>query len=368
MALNALAASKWRKRRIQVMEEEVETPIYESTGGPLFKTLLSSGCRMDCRYCPFSTHCRMPRRIWNPEKLIRVFLEAWRRGIVRGLFLSSGINRDPEEVSLTLVETVEELRRRGYRGYVNLRLMPGTPGWLIRRALQVADRVGLNLEAASASGFSEIAPSKGSWSSDLYARLLLAAEYARSPGRVTTQFVVGGDWGSDRELLRITEALHASGIGVVHYSPFTPVPGTPLAEKRVPPTPRWRTRLLYEASRLIRDYGYGLRDIEPLLDEDGMLRRPRGTLKEAVASAHPEWFPVDPEEASLRELLRVPGIGPRSARKIIKARENGARLTPHLLASILGPSRLRVAAPYLALSRSPLMRAAPPRGLQGRGP
>ena len=366
--MNALATGKWRRRRIQVMEEEVETPIYESTGGPLFKTLLSSGCRMDCRYCPFSTHCRaMARRIWSPEKLIRAFLEARRRGMVRGLFLSSGINRDPEEVSLTLVETVEELRRRGYRGYVNLRLMPGTPGWLIRRALQVADRVGLNLEAPSASGFSEIAPSKGSWSSDLYARLLLAAEYARSPGRVTTQFVVGGDWGSDRELLRVTEALHGSGIGVIHYSPFTPIPGTPLAEKRVPPAPRWRVRLLYEASRLIRDYGYRLHDIEPLLDEEGMLRRTRGSLKEAVARAHPEWFPVDPQEASMEELLRVPGIGPRSAEKIIRAREGGARVTPHLLASILGPPRLRRAAPYLALPRSPLTWTRVPRGPQGHG-
>jgi predicted DNA-binding helix-hairpin-helix protein len=304
---------------------------------------------MDCAYCPFAVYCRRARETWRPEKLIRVFLESYRRGLVRGLFLSSGLNRDPEEVSLALVETVEALRRRGYRGYVNLRLMPGTPGWLIRRALEVADRVGINLEAPGGDAFAEIAPSKGSWSLDLYSRLLLAADYARSPGRVTTQFVVGSAGETDWELVKTTWALHRAGVGVVHYSPFTPVPGTRLAERGAAPAPEWRTRLLYEASRLLRDYGLRPRDLEPVLGDDGMFPRLRGSLKEAVAAVHPEWFPVDPEAAPPGELARVPGIGPRSARRIVEVRERGERITPWLLARILGPARFRRAAPYLAL-------------------
>jgi len=344
---------KWRSIRLRLdAGDEVEAPVYSSTGGRLFKALYSTGCRMDCRYCPFAVFCRRSRSYWGRERLARAFLAAWRRGLVGGLFLSSGLYRDPEDVTLELVETAEELRRRGYRGYLHLKLMPGAPGWLIRRALEAADRVSLNLEAASPAAFSEIAPSKGSWGLDLYSRLLLAADYAADPRRVSTQLVVGAAEESDRELIRLTWLLHRAGVGVVHYSPYTPVPGTPLAEKR-PPTPPERTGLLYEASRLIRGYGFAPEDFEPLLGGDGMLQAPPpgASLKEALARSHPDWFPVDPEEAGLQELLRVPGIGPKAAREILRARSQGRRLTPWLLARILGPSRFRRAAPFLGLPR-----------------
>ncbi len=355
---------KWVRRSILVRGaelERVEVPVYRSTGGPLFKTLLYSGCRMDCRYCPFSRLCRVPRDRWLPEKLVRVFLEAYRQGVVRGLFLSSGLPRDPEEVSEELVAVARKLRRCGYRGYLALRLMPGTPGWLVQEALRVADRVGLNLEAPGEAAFSEIAPSKGSWSLDLYSRLLLAAEYAGHPRRVSTQFVVGAAGETDLELLRVTEALHRAGVGVVHYSAYTPYPGTPLAEKGVPPAPQWRTRLLYQASRLIRDYGYAVREIEPLLNDRGMLSRLGKSLKEALAEAHPEWFPVNPLEAGLRELLRVPGIGHTAARRIIEARREG-RLTTLVLQRILGPQRFRRVARFLDLTGLPGPRLPLPSG------
>lgn len=342
---------KWSRPSILVegaeRYERVEIPVYRSSGGPVFKTLLSSGCRMDCRYCPFAHGVPVAREAWSPGKLVRVFLEAYRRGWVRGLFLSSGLYADPERVSEDLVSVAWELRRRGYRGYLHLRLMPGTPLWLVREALRVADRVGLNLEAPGPSRLAEIAPSKGSWSLDLLSRLLYAAHAAGDPRRVDTQLVVGASGESDWEILQLAENLSREGVGVMHFSPYTPVPGTPLARVRRA-TPAWRSRQLYEAWTLISRYGFTLRDIEPLLDDDGNLPPSTRPLKERLAEAHPEWFPVDPWTAPLRELLRVPGIGPARARRLLDAREKGV-LDAATLRRILGPGWRR-AQRYLDLS------------------
>ena len=350
--------------------EVAEAPVYRGSRGPLFKTLLSTGCRMDCRYCPFSRLCRYPRERWRPEKLVRVFLAAYRAGLVRGLFLSSGIYNDPERVSEDVISVAEELRRRGYRGYIHLRLMPGTPGHLVRRALEVADRVGINLEAPGPSHFSEIAPSKGSWSLDIYSRLALAARLAGDPRRVDTQLMVGASGESDEETLTLLARLSRDGIGVVHFSPYQPVPGTPLAERVRRPAPQWRARLLYEAWSLIRSRAVDLDAFDPLLDAEGMLPRPpRGkSLKEMLADAHPEWFPVDPSTAGRTMLLRVPGIGVKTADAIMRLRERGL-LSLEALRRLLGP-RWRRASRFLDLTGLPrsspslpaLEEAEPPGG------
>ncbi|BEP17739.1 putative DNA modification/repair radical SAM protein [Pyrofollis japonicus] len=347
---------KWSKHTILFKGaesfEQTEAPVYHSTGGPLFKTLLSSGCRMDCRYCPFARFCRIARERWDREKLVKAFLTAYEEGIVRGLFLSSALYGDPERVTTDIIEVAEELRRRGYNGYIHLRLMPGTPSQLVKRALEVADRVGINLEAPNPSAFSEIAPSKGSWSLDIYSKLLYAARIAKSAKRVDTQLVLGASDETDTEVLSLIEVLVSNGIGIVHFSPYTPIPGTPLAEKKKKPTPLWRTKQLYEALVLIRDYGFRLKDIKPLIREDGNMPRLGKSLKESIAELHPGWFPVDIATAGQQELLRVPGIGPRSARAIIKLRRSGQKLDVFTLQKILGPQRLRKALPFLDLSNT----------------
>ncbi len=343
---------KWRSQHILVeianRFERVEIPVYRSAGGPLFKTLLSSACRMDCRYCPLSTYCRIPRHVWDRRKLVRVFLEAYRKGIVRGLFLSSSLYGDPERVVEDMIEVVEELRRKGYKGYIHLRLMPGTPPHLIRYAAKIATRIGLNLEAPTPSHFVEIAPSKGGWSTDLLAKLLYAARVAGNPDRVDTQLVVGASGETDREILALVESLTGNGVGKIHFSPYIPIPGTPLAAKRRRGTPKWRSRLLYEAWALIRFYGFTLKDIEPVLDDKGMLPKTLRRLKDVIAEAHPEWFPVDVNNASLRELLRVPGIGIRRARRILEVRRVKGRLKPDDVRKIVGLSAWRKAVKYLA--------------------
>jgi len=345
----SLRGWKWGKYHVLVEAadgfEVDEVPVYRSAGGPIMKTLYSSACRLDCRYCPFSRLCRrIPRERWEPGKLARAFMAAYQMGVVGGLFISSGLYGDPERVSSDIIEEARKVRRLGFRGYIALRLMPGTPLWLVREALEVADRVGVNLEAPTSSAFSDIAPSKGSWSLDVLRPLLYAARIAGDPWRVSTQLVVGAAGESDEEHLILASRLVEEGVGVVYYSPYTPIPGTPLARRR-PPTPYWRVRRLHEALRLMRDCRYKLEWILDVLDDEGMLpapRKPSETLKEAIASKHPEWYPVDLATAGVSELLRVPGIGPRTAREFLEVREKaGLRMALNLLKRRVGRGRLR---------------------------
>lgn len=340
---------KWERAGVLVAGrsglELVEVPLYRTRRGRIVKTLLSSACRMDCLYCPFSRLCRGPREAWSRGRLVNAVLRAWRRGLAGGLFLSSGIYGDPERVTSDMIEVAWELREKGFKGYLHLRLMPGTPFRLVREAARVADRLGLNLEAPGPSHFSEIAPSKGKWSLDLLSRLLYAARVAGNAWRVDTQLVLGASGESDSEVVELTGRLVESGVGVVHYSPYKPIPGTPLARRIPAATPRWRAMMHYQAWALMRFYHYKAGEILEALDDRGMFPR-AGNLKEYIARLHPEWYPVNPEEASYRELLRVPGIGPRSAIRIIEAREKGSRVTSTLLRRILGPRYAR-AAKYL---------------------
>ncbi len=342
---------KWSRKRILVSLagrlEPVDVPVYKSTGGRLFKTLLSSACRMDCLYCPLRRGTPLPRERWEPHKLVEVFRKAYESGIVSGLFLTSSLYNDPDMVVEEMLEVVDQLRRRGYKGYIHLRLMPGVSAPLAREALRHVDRVGLNLEAPTASAFAEIAPSKGDWLQDIYVKLVYLARNARKPGMVDTQLVVGASEETDREILILLENLARHGIGVVHFSPYTPIPGTPLASKRRQ-TPAKRTHLLYQAWRLIRDYGYKLQDILPGLDDNDNLPLHVRDLKEYLASKHPEWYPVDPNTAKPHELLRVPGIGPQTAKKILKLRQK-ATITAARLAEIMPRHQLKKALPYLAL-------------------
>ena len=345
---------KWTREAVLIESvegiERVEVPVYRATRGRLFKTALSSSCRMDCLYCPFRCGSRIvARERWEPRRLVEAFLSAYRAGVVSGLFLTSGFYGDPDRVVDDMLRVVEELRRRGYRGYVHVRLMPGVSRWYIKEALRLADRVGLNIEAPSEAAFSEIAPSKADWRRDIVWRLRRAAGLAGPRGRwrVDTQLVVGASGESDEEIIDAMALMKRIGVGVMHFSPYTPIPGTPLAEKR-PPTPIRRIRLLYQVWSLLSRYGFRVWEVKELLGEDGMLHAV-GDLKEVLASMHPEWFPVDPLDAGYSELVRVPGIGPRRARLIIEARREG-RLTLYLLRRILGPAWRR-ASRYLDLSR-----------------
>ncbi len=339
----ASRSDKWRVLVMGAEYDRAEAPIYESSFRgrrvALFKTLLASSCKMDCLYCPFRRGRRgVERRKWRPDKLVDVFLELYRKGVVRGLFLSSGFYGDPDAIVEEEIEVAEKLREKGYTGYIHLRLMPGTSWWYLKQAVRVANRVGINVEAVDASAFQEYAPSKGDWRRDILYRLEYIVREARwGRASVDTQLVAGLAGETDLEILRLVWRLYrALGIGRIHFSAFTPMKGTPLEGRE--PVPAWREMRLYQVAELVRSYGFSLKELRTILDDNDML--PNMDPKEAYARANPDLYPVDVNHAPLEDLLRVPGIGPSTAELIVRIRRQ-RRITAATLMKILGPSRAR---------------------------
>lgn len=291
----------------------------------LLKTLLTSACERDCHYCAFRQGRDFRRATFSPDELARLFIQVHRSGLAEGLFLSSAVAGDGPNTEDRLIGTAEILRARyEFRGYIHLKIMPGAEREQIEAAMRLADRVSVNLEAPNTKRLSSLAPHKR-FNSELLQRLRWIEEIRRErPGRwpsSTTQFVVGASDESDVELLTTTEFLHReTGLARAYFMAFTPVPDTPLEDH--PPTPPEREHRLYQASFLLRDYGFSTEELP--FDRSGNL--PLETDPK-LAWAHRSLTdaPVEVNTASRQELLRVPGIGPIGADRILSARRN-ARL------------------------------------------
>ena len=331
--------------------DRASAPIYEASsrggGVPLLKTLLSNRCVNECRYCGVRVSSRSGCERWRPEKLALVAYTLWKDGLIRGLFLSSAMEGDPDYVVEEELRVVEELRSMGYTGYIHLRLMPGVSRCLIREAVKLVDRVGVNLEAPRSDVFSEICPDKGDFSQDVFGRLEWIVEEAGRQGLrcgVDTQLVVGAVEDDDLSYLRIVDELYRDlGLRRVYFSGFEPVPGTPL-EKRPPCRPSREYRL-YQASFLIRDYGFTSDQLSEILDDEGML--PNVDPKLAYARRHPELFPVNLNECSYMELLKVPHIGPSTAKKIMAYRSRRGFKTFKDVERAVGRRAARLIARYV---------------------
>ncbi len=296
----------------------------------LLKTLLTSACERDCNYCPFRARRNFRRATFKPEEMARVFAQMARANVAEGLFLSSGVAGGGVRTQDRLLDTVEILRRtHHYRGYVHLKLMPGVERDQVLRAMQIANRVSINLEAPNTERLKHLAPHK-IFIEELLQPLKWADEIRRTlPAQKTltgrwpstvTQLVVGGAGESDLEILTTTDyVIRQLRLARVYFSAFHPVPDTPL-ENQTPENP-WRQHRLYQASFLIRDYGFDLEDMPFAhnghlpLDVDPKLGWARENLREA---------PVEVNRADRRELLRVPGIGPKGVEAILSARRVGA--------------------------------------------
>ncbi len=289
----------------------------------LFKTLLSSACERDCFYCPFRRGRDLRRVHFTPDELAYLFIEVHEKGLAEGVFLSSAVAGGGPRTQDRLLDTAEILRRRyHFRGYLHLKIMPGAEREQVRAAMRLADRVSVNLEAPNDRRLAQLAPHK-IFVEDLWQRLRWIEEIRREePGpwpSSTTQFVVGAAGESDAELLRTTEQLHREvGIARAYFSSFDPVPGTPLEDR--PPSPPLREHRLYQASFLLRDYGFRVEELP--FDAEGNL--PRETDPKRVwACRHLLHAPVEVNRAGRRDLLRVPGIGPQGAERILQARREG---------------------------------------------
>jgi predicted DNA-binding helix-hairpin-helix protein len=324
----------------------------KSGGGTtkLFKVLQTNACRYSCKYCFTSCAIKRQRTTFKPDELATTFMSLEKSRRVEGLFLSSGIVPDANTTMEKMLATVERLRlKEGYTGYIHLKLIPGASFEYIQRAVELADRVSLNLEAPNQDRLSELAPDK-EFAGNMWGRMSWAAELikrARQEGRqaarsLTTQFVVGAVGENDRELLATVDRAHRElGLTRAFFSAFHPIAKSPFAE--LPSEDPGRATRLYQADFMLRDYGF--RADELPFDAHGLLPRDK-TPKQAWAEQHLH-EPVEINLASRINLLKVPGIGPKSADRIIAARrENKLRDLSQLRA--LGVTT-GWAAPYVLL-------------------
>ena len=295
----------------------------------LLKTLLTSACERDCYYCPFRAGRDFRRATFKPDEMARTFTELHRVNIAQGLFLSSGIAGGGLKTQDRLIDTVDILRHKlQYRGYVHLKIMPGSERDQVLRAMQLADRVSINLEAPNARRLIDLAPHKVFFE-ELLRPLQVAEEIRKTQpaqsgwnGRwpsLATQFVVGAVGENDLEILSTaTYLIKKLRLARTYFSAFSPVIDTPLENK--PPENPWREHRLYQSSFLLRDYDFDLEDMP--FTADGYLPLDVDP-KIAWAKVNLMDSPIEVNRADRRELLRVPGIGPKGVEAILVARRKG---------------------------------------------
>ncbi len=314
----------------------------------LLKVLLSNYCENDCAYCAFSSQVDVRRTSFSPDELARGFMALVGKGIVKGLFLSSGVKNGPERTMQELLDTAYILRNKYYfRGYIHLKVLPGASTQSIEEALKVASRVSVNLEVPGEEYIRKVSTKKD-FSSDLLTKLKLISELKSKklqllPDGFTTQFVVGAAGERDFDILKCVFGLYnEQKLRRAYYSSFQPVPGTPLENMK--PTPPIREVRLYQADYLVRIYGFSFNEIP--FDQSGNL----DTLKDPKlvwADRNPDFYPVEITTATYSELLRVPGIGPRTAKWIIKNRKNLSVLGVGEICKLF--PKFKKALPYLSL-------------------
>jgi len=290
----------------------------------LLKILQSNVCANDCYYCANRAGRDYPRVSFSSDELAQAFDQMQRQGLVEGLFLSSAICGRPTQAMDRMLATVELVRRKyQFPGYVHLKILPGVTKAHVEQAARLASRVSVNLETPNSERLARVAPGKSLHELVEPLRsvhqLRLESGGRLVPAGQTTQFVVGAADEPDRELLYTVAQLYREvDLHRAYFSAFQPVPDTPLAEHL--PTPLWREHRLYQSDFLLRQYGFAFDEL--VFDEGHNLPR-QADPKRMWAMAHPERFPIEVNRASREQLLRVPGIGPRSAARILRWRRDG---------------------------------------------
>ncbi len=307
----------------------------------LFKVLQTNSCVNNCKYCAFRRDRDCQRTTASPDEMARAFDSAHSRHLVDGLFLSSGVAVSPETTMTKMLDTARVLREKyQYRGYLHLKIMPGVSASCIRESIKLASRISLNIESPTEESLSSLAPEKDLKKGFFYTLSLIKSELTklRWSGKkvpsLTTQFVVGAGEEKDKDIIQKTQFLYKNfGLKRVFYSAFRPVPGTPLEQRSA--ASLTREHRLYQADFLMRFYRFSPYEIP--LDERGFLSEVADP-KMLWAQSHPELFPINLNTVGYWQLLKVPGIGPVSAKKILKIRSE-ARIQDF---SSLAGNRLQV--------------------------
>ena len=298
----------------------------------LLKVLMTNSCVYDCRYCVNRRSNDTRRAAFTPKELAELTIQFYRRNYIEGLFLSSGVLRSPDYTTEQMIEALRILREDyGFNGYIHAKAIPGTSPELVYRLGLLADRLSVNIELPSEQGLRSLAPDKSR--SAILRPMGLIRDQARqskseltkykhapafAPAGQSTQLIVGATHDTDRHILHLTESLYAKyRLKRVFYSAYVPIVESSLLPSLDTKPPLLREHRLYQADWLLRFYGFRA---EELLDEQHPDFNPRIDPKCFWAICHPEQFPVEIMRAEYETLLRVPGIGPVSARRIVSAR------------------------------------------------
>ena len=290
----------------------------------LLKILLTNVCEYNCLYCINRRSNDVPRAIATPNEICELTMEFYKRNYIEGLFLSSAIYKSPNYTMELLLETVIKLRKLyGFNGYIHLKGIPGADQSLIMRAGEYVDRMSFNLELPTEQSLKLLAPQKNKKAILTPMSMLngekLSTKSIKSrflPAGQTTQMIVGASPECDGHILKLTEAIYKKyNMKRVYYSSYIPM-NTQTNLLPTLPVGLLREHRLYQADWLIRFYGFR---VDEILKENENLPMEYDP-KCHWALSHPEHFPVEINTAPVEMLARIPGIGLRSAYKIISAR------------------------------------------------
>ena len=301
----------------------------------LLKVLMTNCCIYDCKYCVNRCSNDTRRAVFTPEELSELTIEFYRRNYIEGLFLSSGVLRDPDYTMERMIRVLDLLRNtHRFNGYIHAKTIPGASPELVERLGMLADRLSVNIELPSEAGLKALAPNKTksailrpmkqirntlAENKQALVKYRYAPKFA--PAGQSTQMIIGATQDSDRHILRLTQGLYDTyRLKRVFFSAYVPVVENSLLPTPDTKPPLLREHRLYQADWLLRFYGF--RAEELLTDQDPNFN-PLIDPKCNWALRHPEFFPVEVNTAAYEDLLRVPGVGTVSARRILYARRGG---------------------------------------------
>ncbi len=302
----------------------------------LLKVLMTNACAYDCAYCVNRRSNDSRRATFEPQELADLTMAFYRRNYIEGLFLSSGVLKNPDYTMERMIEVLRLLREEyKFYGYIHAKAIPGASDALVERLGMLADRMSVNIELPSQESLVRLAPDKSKHSilapmgfirgriaesSKELVRYKSAPKFV--PAGQSTQMIVGASGESDFHILNLTEKLYRGyRLKRVFFSAYMPVTEHALLPARDVKPPLLREHRLYQADWLLRFYGF---EASEILDEDHPTFNPYLDPKCNWAINHPALFPVEVNRAPYETLLRVPGIGVRSAQRIVIARRTGS--------------------------------------------
>lgn len=300
----------------------------------LLKILMTNCCIYDCEYCINRRSNDIQRAILSADEIVDITMNFYRRNYIEGLFLSSGVLKNPDYTMEQLIAVAKRLRLvEGFNGYIHMKVIPGASRELIAQLGNYVDRLSINIEMAENKGLQLLAPDKkvsdiitsmSSVRDGITHRIEEKKHFKKAPQFVpagqTTQMIVGASGESDFAILHKSESLYQSfQLKRVYYSAYIPVNQTK-ALMNIGPTPMLREHRLYQADWLLRFYNFRAKE---LLDDEHSFFDLNLDPKANWAINHYDQFPMEVNKASYNQLLRIPGVGVLSAKRIVKARKLG---------------------------------------------